>query len=161
MKGLERQIRNLLDKTAILEVLSNYAIAVDSGDAAGFADLFAPNAVWEWPQIGLTYEGRPAMREMATAIAEHLPGGQHMISNHVIDIEGDCATAVCQLICFISRPRKIYTVLQGHYRDQLIKLDGRWLISHRTVEVRNPEILSRGEIGELYRDLISALSAGR
>lgn len=80
------------------------------------------------------------------------------MSNHVIEVDGSHASAVCELTCFISRPQKIHTVLQGFYRDKLSKIDGRWYIAHRMVEVVNPEIISQGEIGELYSDLIRALS---
>ncbi len=158
MQALEQQIHELIDRTAIMEVLARYAITVDSGDADGFARLFTQDTVWEWPQTGLTYAGRDAVRGMAAAIARHLPGGQHVMSNHVIEVDGSHASAVCELTCFISRPQKIHTVLQGFYRDKLSKIDGRWYIAHRMVEVVNPEIISQGEIGELYSDLIRALS---
>lgn len=158
MRGLDQQIQELVDREAIKEVLARYAITVDSGDAKGFAALFAPDAVWEWPQVDLRYEGQAALHDLAAAIADNLPGGQHVMSNHVISVDGDSATAVCELTCFISRPQKIYTVLQGFYRDRLVKIDERWLIRRRTVDVRNPELITHGEIGDLYSDLIAALN---
>jgi uncharacterized protein (TIGR02246 family) len=39
------------------------------GDADGLADLFAPDAVWEWPFAGLP--GTPARLEGREAIREH------------------------------------------------------------------------------------------
>jgi ketosteroid isomerase-like protein len=161
MPGLEREIREVIEKAAIMDVLSRYAITVDSGDADGFADLFTADAVWEWPALGLRYEGRPTLRDLAAAIAELLPGGQHVTSNHVITIGRDHADAICELTCFISRPEKIHTVLQGFYRDRLKKAGSRWYIAWRRVEVRNPEIISQGEIGELYRKLTGYLTQAR
>jgi len=160
MEALEQQVQELIDKAAIMEVLARYAIAVDSGDTEGFARLFTQDTVWEWPQTGLACTGRKALRDLATAIARHLPGGQHVMSNHVIDVDGSSASAVCELTCFVSRPQKIHTVLQGFYRDRLTKIDGRWYIARRMVEVINPEIITQGEIGELYRDLIRVLTGG-
>ena len=158
MRELDHKIRELLDKEAIKDVLARYAITVDSGDAEGFAELFTPDAVWEWPQVDLRYQGRGALHDLAAAIADNLPGGQHVMSNHVISVNGDSATVVCELTCFISRPQKIYTVLQGFYRDRLVKINGNWLICRRTVDVRNPELITHGEIGDLYSDLIAALN---
>ena len=73
--------------------------------------------------------------------------------------ESKCtACGVCELTCFISRPEKIYTVLQGFYRDRYRKVDGRWYICRRNVEVVNPEIITKGAIGELYRELTAYLA---
>lgn len=157
MQPMEHELRQWMDKAAIKEVTARYSVAVDSGDADGFAQVFTEDIVWQWPALGLCYEGRGALRGLAAAIAEHLPGGQHVISNHVISLYGEEAEGVCELTCFISRPEKIYTVLQGFYRDRYRKVDGRWYICRRNVEVVNPEIITQGEIGELYRELTAYL----
>lgn len=158
MMDQPQQVREWIDKSAIQELMARYAITADTGDADGFAALFTPAAVWEWPQIGLRYEGRAALRQMVAAIDRTLPGAQHVMSNHVIDIVGDRASAICELTCFISRPAKIHVVLQGFYRDRLERVGGDWRFAHRSVDVRNPEILTTGEIGDLYKDLIRVLS---
>jgi uncharacterized protein (TIGR02246 family) len=157
MLDFERKLREYMDKAAIMDVLARYAVTVDSGDIQGFGDVFTEDVVWQWPALGLKYEGRAAMRELAAAIARYLPGGQHVTSNHVITLDGDKARAVCELTCFISRPEKIHTVLQGFYRDELKNEDGRWYICRRDVDVMNPEIITTGEIGGLYQDLTDYL----
>lgn len=157
MQDFERELREYMDKAAIKDVMARYSITVDSGDIHGFGDVFTEDAVWQWPALGLRYIGRAAMRDLAAAIAEHLPGGQHVTSNHVITLDGDHARAICELTCFISRPDKIHTVLQGFYRDHFKKEQNRWYIFRREVEVMNPEIITTGQIGQLYRELTDYL----
>lgn len=150
-------IQIISDKMAIKEVLSQYAITVDTGDADGFASLFTEDAVWIWEAVDLTFRGRQTLKDLATAIDTHVPGALHMISHPVIELAEDKAATICLFTVFLSRPEKVYTLMAGNYRSELVKENGRWLIARHMVHVANPEILSQGKIGEYYQPLLDNL----
>lgn len=150
-------LQYLSDKIAIQDVIARYSIASDTGDAEGFAAVFTEDGVMKWEAAGKRFCGHDALKGLAEAVWKHCAGVQHAVSNPVIEIKGETASAVCQLTCFLSRPEKIYTLMVGYYRDQLVKINGKWLIACREVEVENPEILAQGKIGEYYQPLAEAL----
>lgn len=150
-------IQTYMDKMAIKDVLSQYAICVDTGDPDGFAAVFTRDAVWEWAAVGLKLTGRNALHRLAEVITEHVPGALHMVSHPVIESTGEAAKSICLFTVFLSRPEKVYTLMIGNYRDELVKIDDRWLIARRQVYVENPEILTQGKIGEYYRPLLDNL----
>ena len=150
-------IQTCIDKMAIKDVLSRYAICLDTGDTNGFSAIFTEDAIWEWAAVDLKFEGRKTLGRLAEVIAVYVPGALHMVSHPVIEPMGDEASAICLFTVFLSRPEKIYTLMIGNYRDELVKIDGRWLIARRQVYVENPEILSQGRIGEYYQPLMANL----
>jgi hypothetical protein len=58
-----------------------------------------------------------------------------MITDQVIDVNGDTATQVAYWIAFTNAtPQKDTQVLyMGHYLDHLVKVDGHWLFQKREV----------------------------
>lgn len=153
-------MQTYMDKMAIKDVLSQYAISLDTGDPDGFSAIFTEDAIWEWAAIDLKLEGRKTLGRLAEVIAEHVPGALHLVSHPVIDPRGDEAKSICLFTVFLSRPEKVYTLMIGNYRDELVKTDGRWRIARRQVYVENPEILSQGKIGEYYKPLLANLPLG-
>jgi len=148
-----------LDKIAIREVLSGYSICVDTGDDEGFAALFTSDCQWQWQAAGLNFKGREALKLVARAVAKYAKGTQHAITNWIIEVHGDTATSTSQFTCFLSRPEKIYCLMLGYYKDQLVRKGDDWLIEKRVVQVENPELLSQGKIGELFAPLGKELLA--
>jgi len=157
-KSSLEKIQEFMDKLEIREVLARYSICVDTGDADGFAAVFTEDAVWEWDAVGLRFQGRDTIRQIAVSVSEHAKGAQHAISNPVIRVHGDKASSVCQLTCFLSRPEKIYSLMLGIYEDELSKVDGHWQISRRSVRVENPELLGKGKIAEYFAPLAKAMN---
>ena len=150
-------MQTIIDKLAIKDTLSKYAICLDTGDPKGFEAIFTEDAIWEWADVGLKLIGKKTLGRLAEVIRENVPGALHMVSHPVIEPMGDNATSICLYTVFLSRPEKVYTLMIGNYRDELVKIKGEWLISHRQVHVENPEILSQGKIGEYYQPLTENL----
>ena len=82
----DKAMQECIDKMAIKEVFARYAIAVDTGDADGFGNLFTEDARWE--AFGKRFAGRKAIRDLAAAIGRDFPNCQHVTSNHVIEVWG-------------------------------------------------------------------------
>lgn len=119
------------DRDAIRDLLARYTYHGDRGRVADLAACFADEGVLEYP--GNRAQGR-------AAIAPALSSGQrdprltfvrHHISNPLIEISGDAATA-----------RSYFTVHadagpdhSGTYDDRLIRTADGWRFVHRRVRV--------------------------
>lgn len=151
------EILRCADRLDIQEALSRYAIHVDTGDAQRFSQLFTEDCVWAWEAIGLRIRGRAQVRYLGEMVYRHTRGAQHAVSNVVIEVRGDSASAISQVAVLLSKTEGIYPVMVGYYEDSLVRVEGRWLIAERRVRAENPEILSQGRIGEYFAPLIAAL----
>jgi hypothetical protein len=56
-----------------------------------------------------------------------------MVSNVAVAIDGDRATATAYLLVFISQNGSHRTLPPGRYECELVKQNGAWLFSRRTV----------------------------
>jgi hypothetical protein len=109
-------VRGLLDRAAIHDVVVSSAIAADRGDAAGLASCF------ERPDAG--------------ASAATGPGSFQLLGNQVVAIDGD--TAESDTYVYVTEPAGdggTTPWAHGARRlvDRLARIDGRWLITHRAV----------------------------
>jgi ketosteroid isomerase-like protein len=132
-KGTEHSdlLQELLDKQALLELVTRYCRAVDRCDFDLLLSCYHPEAVDDHA----TFVGRP--EDMFPPILERmrlLPPTQHIISNATFEIRGDVALG------------EIYTGVRtsdatGDYKhggfgrslDRYERRDGAWRIAHRQV----------------------------
>ena len=79
-----------------------------------------------------------------------VPGLHHVMSNFVIEIDGDRARGKCEPNEFMLWPEEIYNNLQGGYEDDYVRVDGRWYI--KILRVHLPDdtrsVASSGKAGE-------------
>jgi hypothetical protein len=133
------RVQRLEDEKDIRDLLIRYGLTLDGKDYKGYAALFAKDAAW----IGgfgthRTPAGIEAMLEKYMGPAA--PGTRnkdnfHLLTNAVITVNGDRATAVSKLIFYTrgenGRPQP---VMAGHYDDELIREEGRWKFLRRVVQ---------------------------
>lgn len=150
------------DRAAIVDLQARYVMAMDYLDADGYAAVFAEDGVLDWAR-GLV-EGRPAIREfMASgtydltrgAPAAQTPDGRnwpstvrHLITNQVIEVEGDKATALTYWIQFNNNEKRdqIVWMLFGSWYDEFVKIDGEWFFSlHRIHNEGNQRTFTAGQ----------------
>ena len=63
----------------------------------------------------------------------------HLLTNEIITVNGDRATAVSKLIFYIKGPEgRPVPQMAGHYDDELIREDGRWKFLKRVVQADIP-----------------------
>ena len=63
-----------------------------------------------------------------------LPGTRHVMSDVVVDVDGDAATSRCSFIVFQARPDfPLQAVLVGRYHDSFERADGAWRFRTRTI----------------------------
>jgi hypothetical protein len=133
------------DDRAEIENLSNrYMIAVDAGDMDTVMAAWTEDGALEW--AGGVEKGKVAIRKAMSGFstarsasipegASSWPRGRHFIVNHVIDVSGDTAKTLAYWFELTnSTPQKnVQLVYFGHYEDELVKQNGRWLFKTRKV----------------------------
>jgi len=138
-------VRRVIDKMEIGEMQSRYMYALDWHDAEVYASLFTQDAVLEWPEGRA--QGREAIRSACVAIGEHYrklaeaaaptkPARlRHFVTNRVIDIDGDRASARAYWFDLNNdnQPRWPYVPAYGHYEDELIRTADGWRFTSRRV----------------------------
>ena len=127
----EPALQALLDRAAILDLLTRYAHGVDRRDLALVAGCFTPDAAYEGSL------GRGGISVALDALRERMPryrATMHFLTNHAIELQGDRAT--CETYALV------YHRLEGEdededfvvgvrYLDDLVRLPDGWRISRR------------------------------
>ena len=152
----EKYIQEAADRIMIQDMLGRYAFAADygTGDPDAWATLFVEDGRFEIPEISLVAAGRPALCKFMDGLHKTVPGIHHIMSNYVIDIDGDRARGKVELNEFMLRPEAIYNNLHAWYEDDYVRLDGRWYIEVRKVHLPDDTrtVASSGKIGEYFSD---------
>jgi hypothetical protein len=136
------------DRAAIVDLQSRYVFAMDYFDAEGYAAVFAEDGVLDWargPVVGRdaifefmdsrTYDFTRGAPEAETPDGRNWPSTvRHLITNQVIKVEGDKATALTYWIQFNNNQDRsaVEWMLFGSWYDEFVKVDGEWFFSlHR------------------------------
>jgi 3-phenylpropionate/cinnamic acid dioxygenase small subunit len=135
---LAARLQRLEDIEEIRGVFLRYAEVLDADDFAGYGDLFASDGVLS-AQLGAAV-GPDAIRELlqsklGTDIAKARATSFHVISNPVIHVDGDTATARVLWSYLTQRAEDPHPILiqAGHYDDDLRRENGRWKIARHTI----------------------------
>jgi uncharacterized protein (TIGR02246 family) len=122
------------DKAAITELLNLYCHNADYNPPERMRDLFAPEGVFEVPAMNLHFAGVDAIIAFFTASREADASARHVISNIVIEGDGDRATSCAYLQVISLAGGQASTVAFGRYLDTLRRdADGQWRLVHRHI----------------------------
>jgi ketosteroid isomerase-like protein len=143
------------DRLDILQLIHNYAWALDTGDVDRFVGQFADDAVLVWDAFEQPEEwrGHAELRAFAEDFRD-LPstaGRQHHVSNVVIEGEGERAQATAYVAVMLrqeSEPCPV-TVL-GWYDDEFVRCAEGWKITRHVIRDWAGPVLHRlaGQTGE-------------
>jgi len=129
-------LRRVLDRQAIEDTLYKYAATIDLKDYVGLRTVFTDDVVAQ-------YAGAPEVHgadQLVAWIREMSPtqGFQHHLINvYEVEIEGDEAKTYTYHTSHqvdTTTPDHVYLIV-GRYRDVLRRVDGRWLIADKRMEV--------------------------
>jgi ketosteroid isomerase-like protein len=134
------------DRAEIEDLQARYLLAMDSGDIDTYLSTFTEDGVLDVGDGPI--KGRDAIRKAvggmpgrkAEAGAADAPKlrpatGRHNISNIVIKIEGNKAYGRAYWFHYSNNnPQRSATFdFYGHYEDEMIKVNGRWLFTLRRI----------------------------
>ncbi len=139
--SLEARVKRLEDRAEIEDLLLQYGRALDHRDFAAYSQLFAADG--EWSGSTGTFKGPAQIKAaMEAAFPTPAPGTTpvagaaagssfHLLTNAIIDIDGDRATATSKWTFVRVVDNKPVMALAGRYDDTLIRTGGHWKILRR------------------------------
>jgi ketosteroid isomerase-like protein len=120
----------LADRVEIRELYDSYPIAFDKGDAAAWADHFAPDGRFFYQGEPIT--GTLALREFYDSRHADLPGMRHFMANLVIEAtEGGARGQIYTLVFRQGDDGALRIRTIGSYADELVRLDIGWRFLER------------------------------
>jgi uncharacterized protein (TIGR02246 family) len=136
-ESLEARVQRLDDRMAIEQLLMEYGRAVDNRDFAAFAALFTDDGEWKGAQGA--YRGPKQIQESmekiftAPAAAADIPKGKnfHLLTNVIITLQGDHATASSKFVFYKMNGAKPEAAVAGRYEDKLVRVGGAWKFQQR------------------------------
>ena len=118
------------DYFEIQQLYARYNIAIDSGDAEGWAATFTPDGVFN------TFSGHDALVNFVKTWREKLNGAARKHWNNNLQITGNSKEATAfvylMLVDFSTKPASILTT--GTYTDSRIKTKDGWRFTKRTTK---------------------------
>jgi len=125
------------DKAAIGEVLVRYATGIDQKDWVLLRTCWTDQVLVDYDQLGMFHDP-DALTDVMRKTHEAMGPTYHRLSNFVIDVEGDRATARTYVHAVLMlRPGDSQNWIEavGHYEDVLVRTDDGWRISERTSRI--------------------------
>lgn len=131
--------QEISDRLELIDLMVRYSHAVDTRAWDDFDEIFTEDAVIDYTAFG---GPRGSVSEIKAYLAETLaafPTFQHLVSNPMLDIDGDVATG--RTMCFnpmgVARPdsgdpRMFFCGLW--YLDQFVRTGAGWRIRERSEE---------------------------
>ena len=130
--SLAARIQRLEDIEEIRVLLLNYGRYLDTHDFAAYSRLFAKDG--EWSGGFGSVKGPAAIQAF---MEKNIPGANtgntyHLLSNFVIEVHGDTATAWSRWAYVTPNAEKRPAMAQaGHYDDLLVRESGHWKFRRR------------------------------
>jgi uncharacterized protein (TIGR02246 family) len=132
---VDARLRRIEDERAIERLLVEYGRTLDNRDFAAWSALFTEDGEWQGAQGG--YKGRAQLRtsmeKIFTDAAADIPKGRnfHAMSNFIIDVQGDRATASSKFVFYKLDGSKPVAEVAGRYEDVLARVGGSWKFQKR------------------------------
>jgi ketosteroid isomerase-like protein len=134
IEALEARLRKLADVEEIKLLKARYAAACDKHyDADAIAELFTEDAIWGGGHFGKA-EGRENIRRFFRHAPDVFSFAIHNVMNPRIEVDGDRATGQWYLLQPATHhPGSQGVWLAAAYRDEYVRVGGKWLFEHLTV----------------------------
>lgn len=122
-------------------LVKDYTIALADGYASRAADLFSEAAVWHSARVRL--EGRESIRSYLSVREQNtVRVSRHLVTNHLVDIvDQDHATGRAFFVEYRSDVASsefredVDPALIGDYFDRYQRIDGKWYIAERRLQI--------------------------
>ncbi|MEM6682610.1 MAG: nuclear transport factor 2 family protein [Pseudomonadota bacterium] len=130
---MDQALQNLIDKQEITEVLWRYCRGIDRMDRELTLSCWHEGGT---DHHGILFDGTAeGFVDWVWPVHADMLATRHMVSNILIEVNGDKAASECywHLVLRIPRDDGVYDLTgEGRYIDTFEKIDGVWAIRHRT-----------------------------
>ena len=132
------------DRALIEDLQARYMFALDFGDVDAYLSTFTPDGILDigdgeikgHDAIRKIIGGMPNRKEATGDAAKLRPAtGRHNITNIVIKVEGNKASGRAYWFHYGNNNAQRTASLDsyGHYVDEMVKVNGKWLFSKRRI----------------------------
>ena len=136
------------DRLAIMDLFARQSHCIDGGDAAGWAATYALDGSFHSPTYKLTATGRAALTDFAENSNSGAKARGEQFRHHVSAVMLTPKTA--SEVTSVSYLMILATTLDGtrvdrsvRMFDELVKVEGEWLVASRTVLRDDAELQSK------------------
>jgi hypothetical protein len=131
------------ERWEISDLLARFAFAADTRDMGMLDDLFVREATGNFGPAGAP-KGLDAIRATMMEVLEPLDATQHTMSTSLATPTPTGAHARTYFVAHHVLGGEVFSVA-GTYEDELAQRDGKWLLTHRTINTTwtggNPAVL--------------------
>lgn len=130
-----KQLQLMYDRMEIIDTINRYATSVDTRDWDLFLTCYTDEMNADMVSVGFDEPldmPAKAFLEIIQHAVDPFDSTQHLISNHVIEIDGDNATCVCYLQAqhFSQDDTGAHALLiGGYYANSLVRTPAGWRIN--------------------------------
>ena len=135
--SLAARLQVFEDKAEIEAVLLDYGRSLDARDFATYASLFAKDGEWIGGFGTVKAADIKAFMEKAMG-TQNTAKNYHLLSNFVITVTGDTATAWSRWAFVVPGERGAAISQAGRYDDTLVRENGRWKFKKRVASNDTP-----------------------
>jgi len=126
------RLQRLEDKEEIQRLLLEYGRTLDARDFAGYSALFAKDGEWVGGFGSVTGPANiKAFMEKNMGTQPNTAKNYHLLSNFVITVSGDTATAWSRWAFVVPGAQGATIAQAGRYDDTLVRENGRWRFKKR------------------------------
>lgn len=130
-------LQQIADRIEIDDLLTRYATALDAKDWDLWASCFLADAAIDYSAAGGIKGTVAEVRQWLSEVMASFPMTQHLVTNRVVEVEGD--TATCRSALFnpmgMSDAGGLLVFFDGgYYRDRLVRGADGWRIAERVEE---------------------------
>lgn len=130
--ALAARLKKFEDKEEIQNLLLDYGRHLDNRDFAAYSHLFAKDGEWVGGFGSVTGPANiQAFMEKNMGTAPNRAKNYHLLSNFVITVNGDTATAWSRWAFVVPGERGAAISQAGRYDDTFVREDGHWRFKRR------------------------------
>lgn len=139
LEDIVKRLQTAEDLIAIQQLFNRYGNYLDAGEFDKYAELFAEDGELKLGPMGRV-TGRAAIAEMMSKqLSASIGQSYHIISNPVIDLDGDTATSeVMWSVIYRGDGEKPVLGMIGRHRDELQRTADGWKFKVRAGYVDIP-----------------------
>ena len=132
-QSTDQIVRQMLAKEQIEQVLLEYGRALDARDFTAYSNLFASDGEWVGGFGSVKGPANiKAFMEKNMGTGGNTTNNYHLLSNFVITVTGDTATAWSRWAFVQPQDRGAVIAQAGRYDDTFVKENGVWKFKKRT-----------------------------
>lgn len=134
-------LQEISDRLEITDTITRYSHGLDQRQWDVFHQAFTADAVIDFSTVGMDKHSPTELQEIFTGNDPTRISGQHLLTNTLIEVDGDIAKAGSEYsvitLSTTDEPNKAKRVTGGgRYTDDLVRTPEGWRIKHRSALIK-------------------------